>query len=703
MCGAVEALHASGKAHGALRPSVFQLSVDGAVTLLPASTSSARVTVLRYASPEVAGGSTPTLASDTFSLALVLFEVLAGVPSRMGSEQEITAQAEDGRVPVPEGLPERLSGLAVRSTAAEPGHRPTPAQWRAAFERPTPAGIPRNITLLLGTCVLALGAVMGATQKSASEARELTASQLDDARLTFDKLLIGTFDELERVQDIGPLAAVGARALASIEAADQAGELDDRESLAVALVWNGRAQRLLGAEPEATQYFKRAIDVASELPESPLAAEGEIAARVGLGELAVAGRDFKAARAHFIRAIELCERAIEGGLADRALRLTHVRALISLGDVVMSTGKSSAANALRLFRRARRALEDPEGGVDTGSLEVLALRCDLRKLEANMAFQAGERGAVVDLLKEHVELAQELIEGDPGSARARRNLARGADLLARTQRELGQLVDAIESHRISVEAWRLLREMEPGNVTWQREWARSTSRLAHSLRVLGKGEESFRLHRASIDLLVVLMAAGDLSRSFSLDVMQQQLSCAEGHLAAGALRKARSELRELRSRLAKAAPASSEMRRGGDIRIRISLVEAELLLAEGRWAAARTKSLDVMAAIQAEAMGGRDRRLRLDRARALLVSGSVAESEGATELAASSRERAMNLLGELQAERPSDPELLLLRARTLFVMGRGAEADQAVMALDALGVTDARLTAMSVAASQRRR
>ncbi len=686
--------------HGALRPSVFQLDGEGAVTLLPATSSPAGASVLRYASPEVARGSAPTQASDTFSLALVLLEVLAGAPPHEGVEPASQGQGlgERGRVQIPELLPERLASLAVRSTAAEAGRRPTPAQWRAAFERPEPVGTSRGTSLLLGTCVVAMVAVMGATQQRAAAAGDRSASRLHEARAASVELLTGTYDELDRVDNIGPLAAAGARALASIEAADRAGELDDRAPLVMALVWNGRAQRLLGAAPEAALLFTRVIDLASELGGSPFALEGEIAARAALAELAVEGRDLKAARVHFARVIELCEDSAERGAADRTLRLAHARALVGLGDVAMSTGRARGANALRLFRRARAVLEGVEDRGDAGSFEVLALRRDLCKLEANMAFQTGERDHAVELLEEHVELAQGLVVQDPGSSRARQTLARGAGVLARARRDLGRLLGAVGAQRVSVEAWALLREMEPEEVTWRREWARSTALLARSLRVLGAGDEAVPLHRASIELLEAMIAAGDLPRSSSVEVTRQQVSCVEGYLADGLLRKARAELRGLRARLGKAAPASRTGPLDGELRIRVNVVEAELLLAEGRWEGARARSLGVMDAIQAAAMDGRDRGLRLDRARALLVGGSAAELDGDSELAGASRGRALGLLGELQAERPLDPELMSLRVRTLFMLGRTEEAGQALKALDALGVRDARLDVMSAAA-----
>jgi len=703
LCEAVESLHASGTVHGALRPSVFQLDVDGKVSLLPRTTSPLGSTTLQYASPEVARGAAPTAASDAFSLALVLMEVLVGGPVRTGSQEEIAALAQDGLAPLPDGFPERLQALAVRSTALEPASRPTPARWRAAFERQPHTRTPRGPLLVLLTCVVGLTVVLGVSQQRAAEARDRSAGRYSEARATFEGLLLGTYDELDRVEEIGPLAAAGARALASIEAEEAAGALGDKEMLTLALVWNGRAQRLLGSLPEAKEHFRRAIDVASELGERPFAIEGDVAARIALGEMGVEERDFKVARAEFGRAIELCEGAIRKGTADRPLRLAQARALIRLGDVSMSSGRSSAPRALSLFTRARKALEDPEVVLDGASLDVLELRCDLGKLAANMAFQAGKRNQAVDLLNEHLELAEDLVERDPGSDRARWTLARGADVLGRSQREMGRYLEAAEAHRRSIEAWRLLREMEPARISWRREWAKSAALLADSLRIVGLVEEAVQLHQESIQLMDELMAAGDLSASFTLEVLQQQLSRTEAFLAAGEILRARQELRDLRSRWAKAGPAVLEHRRANDLGIRTNVVEAELLLAQGRWTGARKKALVVMNAIQAEAMAGDDRRFRMDRARALLVSGAVAEAEGDPELAASSRERSLGLIMALRKERPVDPQLLSLGARVLFTFGRDLEAEKAIETLEEMGIQDPRLSALRAAARRLRR
>ena len=704
LCEALEALHAAGETHGSLRPSVVQVMSDGAVTLLPSADSSAQVPRLQYAAPEVARGGQPTPASDVFSLALILFELFDGGPARVGDAGEIRGLAEDGVAPIPDALPRRLGNLAARSVLADPKLRPTAAAWRSALGSPSRVSAAQRSPLaLLGLAVIGLIVALGWSQRNAAEASDRAEARILDARGAFEGLLLGTYDELERVEAIAPLAAAGARALAAIEGAPGATTPRDRELLAVALVWNGRAQRRLGDPEAAKVHFMRAVDAAGALPPGTVATETEVAARIALAELAVEQRDFKAGRAHYDRAVRLCQDAISSGGADRALRVDQVRALIGLGDVTMSSGNQSAERALKVFGRARAALEAPGIGGEADALDLMVLRCDLGKLEASMAFKSGQRERAVELLEGHVLLARKLVERDPGSPRSRWTLARGADVLARAQREVGQPQAAVRSHRVSVEAWRLLREMEPRNDAWRREWAKSTALLADSLRMVGAVEESVELHGESVRVMESMIGAGELSAAFRLNVIGQELSAAEGLLAAGEVRSARARLMGARRRLGKLPPAERTDRRGTDLGIRSTLVEAEVLLAEGRWATAGEKTLVVMQRIQQRSLAGTDRPLRLDRARALLVSGAVKVVEGDEELATNMRERALGVIDELRRERPKDPELIALRARALFTLGRDAAGEKAAEGLDRIGYRDARLSAVRAASRQLRR
>ena len=156
-------------------------------------------------------------------------------------------------------------------------------------------------------------------------------------------------------------------------------------------------------------------------------------------------------------------------------------------------------------------------------------------------------------------------------------------------------------------------------------------------------------------------------------------------------------------RRSKVPPAALTTRRGGDLGIRSTLIEAELLIAEGRWPGAGERALVVMEAIQNRAMQGLDRGLRLDRARALLVTGAVAEVDGDLDLARDNRERSLGILDELRRERPKDPELLALRARALYTLGREGDAERSIEILDRIGYQDARLDSVRAAARQLRR
>ena len=87
---ALAAAHASGTIHGDIKPENILLRPDGNLKLLDfglarkvtteaiASGSAPTLGTLRYMSPEQARGEVLTPASDTFSLGLVLYELLAG-------------------------------------------------------------------------------------------------------------------------------------------------------------------------------------------------------------------------------------------------------------------------------------------------------------------------------------------------------------------------------------------------------------------------------------------------------------------------------------------------------------------------------------------------------------------------------------------------------------------------------------------------
>lgn len=701
---AVAELHAGGSVHGALSPSVISLGARDRVTFTAPSEPVSTLGRLRYASPEVARGEEPTSASDVFSLSLIVRELFEGQPVRLGTGDDVAIDAIDGRVAVPHGLDGKLRELALLAAAQHADQRPSALDWVDALARFRHFGLWRSSKrVLFGTVAITLG-LLAFVLRTSVVAHDRTALQYDEARGVIQGLLAGTFGELGRVANIEPLAAAGARALAGIEEIDEADlSPTDHELLARMLLWNGKAQRVCGNLEEAKGLFARAAARSVDVIDARAAATIELHAVTSLGEMARDERDLVAAHTFFQRALEVGEARFADGETDRDLRIAYAYTLIRYGDLSMSTGRQSAKRALQIYRKARTVIDDKAAGIGPRDREALELRAELDKLEANMAWQAGQRERAVALLGSHVKRVESLIEMDPGLPRRRQLLANGTRSLAYVQRETGALQAAVTSLRTSVEGWRLLREMEPEKVEWRREWARTTRLLADALSDVGEWQESSGLHDISLALLVGMLESGDLPAVARLEIGTQLLDIAQGQLAAGNLRRARGSWKRAVERLGETAPSKRVERKWSRARGRSQVTDAELLLAEGRWVAAEESALGFVAELQGESTPGEAAQLRRERIRALLVVSAVRAMDGDGRVARSTRERALAITEELLSEKPMDPEVMALKTRALFVLGRDEEAIAMLDELDAIGYHAIQLNAVRAAISALRR
>ncbi len=702
---AVAELHAGGAVHGALSPSAISLGAHDRIAFTAADEPVSTLGRLRYASPEVARGEEPTSASDVFSLSLILRELLEGRPVRTGTGDDVAIDAIDGRVSVPHGLDGELRELALLAASQHADQRPSALDWVDALARFRHSGLWRSSKrILFGTAAITVGLLAFVLRTSVVE-HDRTELQYDEAREVIHGLLTGTFGELDRVATIEPLAAAGARALADIEEIDEADRRSpaDRELLARMLLWNGKAQRVCGNLEEAKGLFTRAAARSVDVIDDRAAATIELHAVTSLGEMARDERDLVAAHTFFKRALEVGEARFADGETDRDLRIAYAYTLIRYGDLSMSTGRQSAKRALQIYRKARMVIDDKVAGIGPRDREALELRAELDKLEANMAWQAGQRERAVALLGSHVKRAESLIEMDPGLPRRRSLLAKGARSLALVQRETGALQAAVTSLRTSVEAWRLLREMEPDRIEWRRDWARTTRLLADALSDVGEWQESSGLHDVSVALLDGMLESGDLPAAARLDIGTQLLDAAQGQVAAGNLRRARGGWKRAVERLGETAPSKRAERKWSRARGRSKVIDAELLLAEGRWVAAEERALEFVAELQGGSTPGEAMQLRRERVRALLVVSAVRAMNGDGRVARDTRERALAITEELLIEKPIDPEVMALKTRVLFVLGRDEEAIEMLDELDAIGYRALQLNAVRAAISALRR
>lgn len=139
IASALAALHAAGIVHGDVKPANILLAADGArLTDFGVARQGAQAGPVwatpSYAAPEVAAGGTPTPASDVYSLAIVLHELVTGVDwSSPGATQ-----------PLPTG---DWAGILAAALATDPADRPDAAAFARSLEHLAPGAIATPATV----------------------------------------------------------------------------------------------------------------------------------------------------------------------------------------------------------------------------------------------------------------------------------------------------------------------------------------------------------------------------------------------------------------------------------------------------------------------------------------------------------------------------------------------------------------------------
>lgn len=684
--------------HGALTPRSFDLRGAGAVELIMDPPKEPTMYRLRYAAPEVVRREEPSQGTDVFALALVVRELIEGLPARRSTADELALDAVDGRVSAPHGLAGELQTVCVQAAdmraAERPGAAALVAALQGASKRRGPTGIEWMVGGVAALALVALGFIL----RTSAEARERSEGVRIEGRAAVEGFVTQTYAELDRMADVERLAAAGRHALASMERLREEDlSRADQQLFAQTLLWNAKAHRVLDEDARAEELFQRALDRAERLEEGKERSSIELHARIELasfararGDRGAAGKLLRASVAHDID-------AIEDGELDPELRLIRTRALMDLGDLVMSSFEFDADETGTLFEEARATLDTISGPrAERVALDVLELRSELDRIEANQAFLAQEEERGAQLLARHVGLAGDLVAQDPGVPRRRQLHARGADLLGRARTKLNDLDGSVEAFRIAVEAWNVLREMQPDDIRWRREWARSTSRLAAALGQKGEWQEATELQFVALGGLTEMLETGILGQRAALEIAQQSLLTTELRLAAGDIQRAS-------DRLARVEPLLDRVPAGKGIaaaveaeRVRTRVVRAELQLAEGHWADASEGAMGALEVVEQLAMDGRDAGVREYQARALLVNAAVAATKGDGERARSLRLSALDIIVELESEGGA-PRHLSLLARIHFVLGDDAAAAVVIERLDDLGYRGIELGAVRAA------
>jgi eukaryotic-like serine/threonine-protein kinase len=159
---ALSAAHEAGLVHGDIKPANLIIGQGGEVKITDFGVAAAASTALAhtgavtgspdYLAPECAAGQPATWASDLYSLGVVGYECLAGVPPFGGPPVEVaTAHRYYPLPPLPGSVPDTVATFVAKLTAKEPRDRPTSADqasWWAMQLRDSmtggPGGQPRS-------------------------------------------------------------------------------------------------------------------------------------------------------------------------------------------------------------------------------------------------------------------------------------------------------------------------------------------------------------------------------------------------------------------------------------------------------------------------------------------------------------------------------------------------------------------------------
>jgi serine/threonine-protein kinase len=138
----IAAGHAASVVHGEVHPGTIFLSrgeVDRRMRvrvlgLGARAALSVRSAAARYSAPEVLRRDEPGVAGDVFSLGVVAYEILAGMPPQWGATLAAMARGQTPQIPAPPGVAEPLADAILRALHADRARRwPDAASFASAL------------------------------------------------------------------------------------------------------------------------------------------------------------------------------------------------------------------------------------------------------------------------------------------------------------------------------------------------------------------------------------------------------------------------------------------------------------------------------------------------------------------------------------------------------------------------------------------
>jgi tetratricopeptide (TPR) repeat protein len=531
ICGAVSYAHRNLIVHRDLKPGNVLVTGEGRPMLLDfgiaklldgsaqRTKTGAGAMTLEYASPEQVRGAPISTASDTYSLGVLLYELLSGRRpyGNTGSALEL-AQAITAEVPRPLGqhggrrLDRDLDNIVQMALRKEPERRYASADLLAEDLRLYIAGYPvmarpatrgYRIAKFAGrnkapvaAAALVLFALVGGIAATAWEAR-IANQRFNDVRQLAHAVVFDFHDAIEPLPGSTPVRRMLVKdALVYLDKlSHESGDASLQRELVEAYVKIGNVQ--------GNSYYSNLGDTAGALASArkAVAAGERLVARDarGLNQRALASayaseadilystNDLPGADENYRKAVSRAEAAVRKLPPDLDTRRQLAATLRNWGDLAGAEGISNMGKPEEALARYRLALEIVNGLVKEYPGSPLAKKdlYDSLLVLADAETTAGQHAAAEEQARRALAMIQEISAGDPGNALDRTEVANMSTRLAQVLMDNGKGKEAVPLVLAAVSIMEAQVKSDPANRMLERSLAVTELHVVNALRKSG--------------------------------------------------------------------------------------------------------------------------------------------------------------------------------------------------------------------------